>query len=173
MASNIKKNKALELSDCIFKVPEKLEELGFHGYIYFRKATKYREGSLEHIIKSHHSEMNYDTDYVGKIIETILNPNECCPGKKQYRFELTKYFYSIKKINSIVDVWFKVVIEKEISNDNFSVVTAHPYKKRIECRENHTTDFPIGVSVHFKPHSILYLFSLYHKKNICQIRRKI
>lgn len=112
-----------------FDLPKELKEKGFNGEIISRKPTMYREGSLEHIILSHSKEIKQDPLFAEKIKDTMMAYDEINPGKTNIKFELNKFIETKpNKKGKIFDYWFKVVIEKENDNDNFTVVTAHPFK---------------------------------------------
>ena len=114
-----------------FDLPKELKEKGFNGEIISRKPTMYREGSLEHIIISHSKEIKQDPLFAEKIKDTMMVYDEINPGKTNIKFELNKFIETKpNKKGKIFDYWFKVVIEKENDNDNFTVVTAHPFKTK-------------------------------------------
>ena len=114
-----------------FDLPKELKEKGFNGEIISRKPTMYREGSLEHIIISHSKEIKQDPLFAEKIKDTMMAYDEINPGKTNIKFELNKFIETKpNKKGKIFDYWFKVVIEKENDNDNFTVVTAHPFKTK-------------------------------------------
>lgn len=114
-----------------FDLPKELKGKGFNGEIISRKPTMYREGSLEHIILSHSKEIKQDPLFAEKIKDTMMAYDEINPGKTNIKFELNKFIETKpNKKGKIFDYWFKVVIEKENDNDNFTVVTAHPFKTK-------------------------------------------
>lgn len=112
-----------------FDLPKELKEKGFNGEIISRKPTMYREGSLEHILLHHQKEIKQDSLYAEKVKDTLISYDNVNPGRSDYKFELIKFLYTDTKSNGkTYDYWFKVVIEKENDNDNFTVITAHPFK---------------------------------------------
>lgn len=116
-----------------FDLPYELKVLEFTGKIIVRKQAKNREGSLEHIYKNHKNEIDKDKLYGYKINITIESFDECSKGRAEYKYELKKYLYdSYSKSGTLYECWFKVVIEKENDSQNFTIITAHPYKIKKE-----------------------------------------
>ena len=91
--------------------------------IVFREATLKRQGSAEHIVKSHKNQI--DDDYLLFIKSVLTNPDECeliDSSKKRYCFSK---FHHKKGSN---EKWFYVFVD-ENEDGNFEIVSAYMRSK--------------------------------------------
>lgn len=107
------------------KTPKLMQEkLGLNkkSVIFFERATKYREGSAEHILSSHRNELSID--YINNLRDTLQNPDFITDeGKTKdglYRYTLNKELYVKNGVRRV----FRIVIDRT-TNNAFRIVSGY------------------------------------------------
>lgn len=107
------------------KIPKLMQEkLGLNkkSVIFFERATKYREGSTEHILSSHRNELSID--YINNLRDTLQNPDFITDeGKAKdglYRYTLNKELYVKNGVRRV----FRIVIDRT-TNNAFRIVSGY------------------------------------------------
>lgn len=128
---NIELEKKLEREvGMINSIPQKLvDDFGISkdAKIFFRRSTTKREGSAEHIVKSHSSQI--DDKFISYIISTLKNPTFVdYEGKNNFgqnRYVIKLYLYTKKNKKRFINI----VID-EIDRKNFEFVTLYIKKDK-------------------------------------------
>ena len=109
------------------KVPKLMQEklgLDKEAIIIFRRASQFRQGSVEHIIKSHTSEINDEyIQHIRMALESPKNVNYLFKTKNnQDRYEMIIETDKYSKKDGLL--LFKVYVDK-IDDNTFEIVSAH------------------------------------------------